>query len=382
LRILFVHAGAELYGADRILLELVAGMIDRGHNAQVVVPGPGPLVGKLEAAGAHVHVRSLGALRRKYLNPRGLLGRAWRIASATVWLMRLAHAQSVDVIHTNTSVVFPGALAAFLGRRPHVWHIHEITTSPRAVWRTLSFVVPRLSTRVVCVSKAVRENLVRGSAANRGKALVIYNGISALVPDHGARERVRAELNIPDDAVLIGMIGRVNRWKGQGVLLDAARILKGRRCSSRFLMVGGTFAGEEPLLAALQEEARASGMHGVVSIQDFRSDVADVLCALDIFVLPSIEPDPFPTVVLEAMLAGLPIVAFAHGGVCEMIEDGVSGTLAAGMDSAALADAIEYYVSDPGLRRTVGERARERALANFSRAAFIGQFQGLYEGLR
>jgi glycosyltransferase involved in cell wall biosynthesis len=381
LRILFVHGGAELYGADRILWELVAGMIDRGHIAHVVVPGPGHLVAKLETAGAHVHVRNLGALRRKYLNPRGLLGRAWRIAGATVWLMRLAHAQSVDVIHTNTSIVFPGAFAAFLGRRPHVWHIHEITTRPRAVWRAQSFVVPRLSTRVVCVSKAVRENLVRGSSAN-GKARVIYNGISVPVPARDARQRVRAELNVPDDAVLVGMIGRVNRWKGQGVLLDAARILKGRRCSSRFLMVGGTFAGEEPLLASLKERARASGMHEVVSIQDFRSDVADVLCALDIFVLPSIEPDPFPTVVLEAMLAGLPIVAFAHGGVCEMIEHGVSGTLAAGKDSAALADAIESYVADPRWRRSVGERARERALANFSRAAFIGQFQGLYEGLR
>ena len=381
MRILFVHAGAELYGADRILLELVGGLIDRGHGAIVVLPGPGPLVEPLQRAGARVHLRSLGVLRRKYFTIGGLLGRCRRMLAATFWLTRLIRTEKVDLVHTNTSVVFPGAFAALLARRPHVWHIHEITTRPVMVRRMLSFLVPRLSACVVCVSRSVEENLLAGSARFRHKFSVIYNGISPLEFRPDARGRVRAEFGVADDSVLVGMVGRVNRWKGQGALVESARLLFERGATARYLMVGGTVAGEESRMHDLQRKVSESGLESIITVCRFRTDVADLLSAMDVFVLPSTEPDPFPTVVLEAMGAGLPVVAFPHGGVREMIEDGVSGVLATAMEPKALAASINSYLTDPARRLAAGRAARQRVATAFSRNRFLDGFEALYRRL-
>jgi glycosyltransferase involved in cell wall biosynthesis len=116
-------------------------------------------------------------------------------------------------------------------------------------------------------------------------------------------------------------------------------------------------------------------------IEGFRDDVADIMQALDVFVLPSIEPDPFPTVVLEAMWSGRPIVGFRHGGITEMIEDGVSGKLATPSDVNALADILSEFAHDPAARQRFGRAAQERVAREFSRDSFVRRFSALYQEL-
>lgn len=379
--VLFAHAGAELYGADRILLELTAGLHERGYAQQVVLPGPGPLHEELRRVGVTTHRHNLGVLRRRYFTPLGLLNRLCRILSAVRFMRGLIRQHGVAIVHSNTTAVFAGALAALSAGVPHVWHVHEITTRPRWFARTVSVCVERLSARAVFVSAATRDHMCALNPRLRAKAVVLHNGIDTARATAGQAGVLRRECGWNDAQVLVGMIGRINWWKGQGALLEAVAQLAPRLPGLRCLMVGGTYDGDDHARDALLGAIVRQALQGVVVVQDFRPDVGNVLADLDIFVLPSTEPDPFPTVVLEAMAAGLPIVAFRHGGVCEMVEDGVSGLLCTPGSATDMAAAIERLVESPNLREAMGKAARERLQRLFTREAFLGRFAALYAEL-
>jgi glycosyltransferase involved in cell wall biosynthesis len=377
--ILLFHAGAELYGADKILHILAKGLIARHWKVIVVLPWHGELNARLEECGATVIVINHGVLRRKYFKPCGLLNRMRLMLTAAVAAARIAREHGVAVVHTNTSVVLAGALTAKLTGAAHVWHVHEITTRPKPVWRLLSWLIPRLSDRVVCVSNAVLEHLIAGNAANARKGLVLHNGIDPMVAPDMARTQIRQELAFSEDNVVIGMVGRVNNWKGQLALAEAAKSVLIAFPNARFLFVGGTFAGDEHLMTELRQRTSAGALAGKATVLPYRNDVASILAAIDIFVLPSTQPDPLPTVVLEAMSSGKPIVGFAHGGICEMVVEQETGLLVPPCDTAALAKAIETLVADSQLRRMYGDAGQRRFQQSFTVNAFLNKFEAVYE---
>ena len=379
--VLFAHAGAELYGADRVLLELAAGLHARGHAVQVVLPGPGPLHAELARVGVAARQRNLGVLRRRYFTPQGLANRLCRLVGAAFFMRRLIREQRLAIVHSNTTAVLAGALAAWLAGVPHVWHVHEITTRPRWFAWAMAQCVGRLSQRAVFVSAATRDHLCALSPRVRSKAVVIHNGIDTARARGGQRGVLRRECGWMESHCIVGMVGRINWWKGQGALLDCAARLLPAHDSLRFLMVGGTFDGDNRVRDALLAAIAQQGLAGRVVVQDFRDDVGNVLADIDIFVLPSTEPDPFPTVVLEAMAAGKAVVAFSHGGVCEMVEDGVSGILCRPGSIDSMSEAIARLAASAPLRAQMGQAGRERLHRLFTRDAFIDRFAALYAEL-
>ena len=381
MRILFIHTGAELYGADNILYELIEGLIRLNHHIVVVIPSSGPLVDKLHLLGVEIIIKDIGVLRRKYFNFLGLVNRFSKLSFASIWLAWFILKNKIDIVHSNTSAVLAGAIASRIVNRPHVWHIHEITTKPVVIWKILSWIIPRLSDSVVGVSDAVLNHLISGNFLNRNKGTVIYNGITPFSASPSARKRVRDSFRFLDEHIVTGMVGRVNSWKGQRQLIDAASELFKKNNKLRFLLVGGVFPGEEYLFEELRARIRLLNLSEIILLVDFRKDVSDILSALDIFVLPSIEPDPFPTVVLEAMYSELPIVAFAHGGVLEMIEPNETGFIANKIGHEALAYEINKLINSEELRLSFGKKAKNRVEILFSKEKFIVNFIKLYEKL-
>ena len=214
---------------------------------------------------------------------------------------------------------------------------------------------------------------------NRRKGRVIHNGIERMIAGSEDRIRVRRELGLGNDEVLVGMVGRVNSWKGQMALLDAAKYVIAGDAKVRFLCVGGTFAGEEQLMADLERRAEETDFAGRVTVWGFRNDVAAIMAAVDIFALPSTQPDPLPTVVLEAMSLARPIVGFEHGGVCEMVENGSTGLLVTACDVEALARAILKLSRDDAMRDRFGSAGRLRFEQGFSILAFLNSIGAAYE---
>jgi len=385
--ILYVHSSDEMYGADLILLQLVERLDKARFRPIVVLPTDVPYEGLLTKALQQRNIKTIhmktAILRRRYLSPLGIILYLYRLVWSTFLLTRLIRKEQVELVHSNTLAVIVGALAARIMRRPHVWHVHEIIVHPHVLWRLTSWMLPRLSDRVVVVSGPTRDHLCEAEPRNEEITTVIHNGIDVkrFDAEPGLGQRVREEWGVLPDQPLVGLIGRVSHWKGQDYFLHIAELVMQRHPEAHFALVGGTFPGDENLVEALKMLAERLDLSTHITISDFRTDIPSVLDAFDIFVLPSTLPDPFPTVVLEAMAAGKPVVANAHGGSIEMVEEGITGCLVKPGRPEAMANAIETLIEHPQEQREMGQAGRRRLNTYFSLESFIANWTALYDSL-
>lgn len=388
LTILYVHSSDEMYGSDQVLLQLVEG-IDKARYHPIVVlptdmPYSGSLTKELDEKKITVIHQKLAVLRRKYFGLAGILIYFFRFFKSTYSLMQIIRKYNVAMVHSNTLAVIPGALAAKLMGIPHVWHVHEIIIHPRSLWRITSWILPRLSDKVVAVSEATREHLSTGNQKNFTKTIVIHNGlnIKEFGYNAGMGNKIRLEWKIPPNCPLIGMVGRINHWKGQDYFLKVASLVARRCPEANFAIVGGTVPGQEDIKKSLHQLAEDLGLSRSLLMEEFRTDIPEVLDAFDILIFPSTLPDPFGMVVLEAMAAARPVVANAHGGCTEIINDGVTGILVEPNQPQDMADAIVYLIKNPTIRMSMGKAGKERLESNFSMKVFIEKWSKLYEQLK
>lgn len=332
----------------------------------------GALRRDLQDAGVEVLVRPLAVLRRASMSARGLASIGGAVARDAGGLARLARARDVRLIHTNTSVTLGGAGAARVARVPHVWHVREIYAGFERFWpayRRLLLSADALP----CVSQATRAQL--GQTA---KAHVLHDGL-ALAPERAERRAARAALNLPADAFVVAILGRISSWKGQDVLIAA--LAQNGDDSAIALVAGDPWPGEERRLADLHALARSLGVAERVRFSGFRPDVENVYGAADVVAVPSTQPDPLPNSALEAAAAGCCVVAADHGGLPEILTDGVTGRLVAPGDPAALARALGELRADPAARERLGAAAAADVRARFCAPRMLGQAQALYDTL-
>ncbi|AKP65326.1 glycosyltransferase [Levilactobacillus koreensis JCM 16448] len=377
--ILFLHAGAELYGADRILLNLVTQLNPEKFHPIVVLPMQGPLVDELRQHHIEVHVIDYPILRRKYFNPRGMLRYTQQYRHSCRQIVALLKHRDVQIIHANTLAVWEGIYLKRLLHAKLVWHVHEIITSPRMVFLATSLMVGRFADQIVAVSKEVSDHLVSSKLVSPRKIRVVYNGVDTeKFKPMPASANLQAEFQVTNDDIVIGMVGRINAWKGQTTLLRAMVPLLKEDPRLKLIFIGGVFAGEEQRRQDLKTAIAHSRVAGQIRLKDFRNDLPSVYQLFDVFVLPSTNPDSLPTVVLEAMASGKPVVGFRHGGVIEMVQDGLNGFLATPVDGDDLTRCIQELVANAGLRSKMGLASRARAVRCYSPQQFIRAFEDIY----
>ena len=366
-KILMLHSSSDMYGASKIFLITVLLLRDAGHDVYVVLSEEGLLAEAIRKEGVEVRIIRLGILRRKYFNPSGLLNRLQVIRNAHRELVKLAEEKQITHLYSNTTAVLVGAWVAKELDIFHTWHIHEIIAKPKWLAWVLGKIVGRYADQVIVVSQAVKEFWNR--IIPYKQLTVVYNGIeySSYID---AKPALRQELPIPESHLLIGMIGRISHWKGQGYFLDIAKKLTQAHPKLSFVIAGDAFPGSEHLVTEMQKKIKALGLEKQVYTLGFRTDVPEILASLDIFVLPSILPDPLPTVILEAMASGKPVVATAHGGAREMVKDSKTGYLIPWDDAAKASDIILPLIQNEGLRVEMGSKGRKRVLEHFSLEAF------------
>lgn len=377
-RALFVHSSNEMYGADIILLGLLEGRDPSYWSPSVVLPNDVPYEGRLAARLKEIDVPyrelKLAVLRRRYFTPGRFPLYAGYFAFSAASLVRQIRRERIDVVHSNTTAVIPGAIAARLTRRPHVWHSHEMVISPSIVRKLTAKMAPALSDVVITVSAAVRDHML-GDNPSASNIRVLHNGIDVeKFAAAGGRESLRAEFGFGPDYVVAGTLARVSRGKGQGYLLDAAALVASRVPGLKYLLVGDAFVGQQHLVDGLRQKIADIGLADRVRLSGYRSDGPDVLAALDICVLPSTLPDSFPTVVLEAMAAGKPVVATNWGGAKEMIVEGDTGFVVPVDDPSVLADRLETLAQSPELRSRFGAAGQSRARDLFTRERMCREF--------
>ncbi len=381
-RVLYLNPTADLYGASRCLVNLLAHRAPSSWMAEAVLPAHGPLETHLQALGVPTHVVSdLAVVRKGLLGPRGLTALASTLLPSARAVARIARAMDADIIHTNSTVVLSGALASRLARTAHVWHVREITATSSRLWRWYGPLMLRASRQVVCVSLSAAEQFA--AFPHHERAQVVYDGLDLdRVSYLPGREHARQSFGLPTDALVIGTMGYLNPRKGADRLIEALALVKAAYAGKVVALIAGEpYPGHAAYVERIRARAQTLGLTRDIQFTGFVRDVARFFAALDLFALPTHEPEGFGGTLLEAAAAGLPAIATRLGGAREVIDDGVTGLLIAPGSPAILAEAVLALGRDPARRQAMGAAAQRRAATSFSLKQTVTQTQQLYEAL-
>ncbi|GIV79418.1 MAG: hypothetical protein KatS3mg050_3812 [Litorilinea sp.] len=377
--VLYVHSSADLYGSDRTLYALVTRLDRSRYIPLVLLPEDGPLRHALEERGVETHVVPLSVLHRT-LAP-GYWLRFWgQLPGSVRKLTRELNSRQVSLVHSNTSHVFDGALAARMAGIPHLWHIREPFPSLRPIGILIRHLAQSLSQHVLCVSEAVRRDYFP-SGGNENSVGVLYDGVdlTQFTPEVDGSP-VRRELGLSPDAPVVGMAGRIAAWKGHRLFLEMAARLIVQVPGVHFLVVGDAVtprdrAWKSTLLAQVKQLDLTERVHFI----GVRQDMPQVMAALDVLVHPSLMPEPWGMVVLEAMATGKPVVATGHGGPVEMICHGETGYLVPPHAPDILAACVGALLSTPEMGRQMGLAGRRRCEAYFGVERTSQLIQDIYD---
>lgn len=356
LRIACIHQGYELYGSDRSFAESVAALRQAYPSAEieVVLPRDGPIRGLLEANASRIVIEPLWVLRRRNL-PR-LVATAPVVLPLAV-LRAARRLRRCDLVYINTSVIVDHVLAARFFPGKALQHIHEIPEG--ATRKLLRRLVLWGRARLIFNSRATREAFEPPPGLPSD---VIYNGVAGPADwaptDYDGKRSLR-----------VLMLGRINRIKGQEVLLAALASLPPEirdRVETR--IVGSAF--EDPgLEIALREAVTSAGLVSHVSVEPFLDDPTPLYRWADVVAVPSRRPESLGRVAIEAMAFGRPPLASAIGGLREVVEDGITGRLLPPGDADALAQALAEIVGKPDRLAPMARAGRERFTSLFSERA-------------
>jgi glycosyltransferase involved in cell wall biosynthesis/protein-tyrosine-phosphatase len=298
------------------------------------------------------------------------------------FLVRFLRDHDFDLVHThrNKDTVL-GTLAAKLAGVPHVVRTVHGLREPLKAWQWAKYCAYDaldkaalwcFADRIIAVSWNMAEILGR-SGYKPAAITPIHNGLDLRrVKPARSRDAVRRELGVDPGALLIGTVGRLSPVKGHADLLRAARLILEREPAARFLIVGGGPLHDE--LVALAAEL---GIERECIFAGPRADVYDLMAALDIFVLPSLD-EGIPMAVLEAMALGRPVVATRVGGLPEIIREGETGLLVTPRRERELAEACLELASHPDRARAFGARARRVVEEEFSHETNGQALVGMY----
>jgi glycosyltransferase involved in cell wall biosynthesis len=369
--ILFVDHSAALGGAEHSLLLLIR-HLDPNLWRPVLACGAGDLADAARRESIPTIDIALPRLRRSARAPAD-----WYTGART--LSQIVRAGHCSALYTNTiRATWYGALAARLSGLPLVWHMRDFwlgETAPRQRWadRLGKRLLQRAAAEVIANSAAVAAIL-----PSQKRVAVVPNGIelSDYVPGNG-REAFRAGCGIPADAPVVGMVGRLRPWKGQVRFLRMASALDQEE--AHYLVVGGEPFGlpddyRRQLLALTDSLGLADRVHFTGQLADPRP----ALAAMDIYVHPG-DPEPFGLVNIEAMAMALPVVAFAHGALPEIVREGVTGLLVPPLDERALAGTVLALLHTPQRAKALGAAGRARALECYGAATMAGRISALLE---
>ncbi len=287
------------------------------------------------------------------------------------------------IVHSRNWGGIEAILAARLAGVPviiHSEHGYDLNMQRglplrQRLYRNLSY---RYATAVFSVTEELRRYHSSQAYCNPNDMRVVHNGVDTELfkPRPHLRDALRKQFGIAPDCLVIGFVGRMIALKGVLTLLRSAEIIEKEFPNFHILLVG---AGPE--VARLDEYVGSSpSLPGRVTFAGNRSDIADLLNAMDVFVLPSIA-EGMSNTLLEAFATGLPVVATNVGGNPEIVEAGRCGYLFPSGDVAALADRLLVLLRDDHLRMNFGVAARHRAVANFSLEAMLSRYSDLYLSL-
>jgi len=304
-------------------------------------------------------------------------------------LYKLIRQEKPDIVHTHTAKAGTlGRIAAWLAGVPiilHTFHGHVLTgyfgKLKSWVFVYIEKILARISTRIITLSNELKKELIEMGIGREEKFEVIPLGLELkpFFDSEKYRRMFKKEMGLSDDAVLIGIIGRLVPIKGHKYFLDAAKIISSQftvhSSQLKFVIVGDGELREE-----LEDYTKKLGIANDIIFTGFRQDLPKIYCDLDIVALTSLN-EGTPVSVIEAMAAGKPVVATNVGGVSSIVKNNINGFLVNPQDVQALSDAIMKLLKDSDLRQKMGREGQGSVFPHYDISQLVKRVDSLYSSL-
>lgn len=369
--ILYVVPQLVVGGAERQLCELLR-KLDKDRFRPVVccIKGKGFFFQELEKHGIEAICLNAGSKRKLMCH-----------LSAILQLTALMHRENIEIVQTwgfNAGVL--GKVAGRISRVRGMVSIEHRTGEWRSsiLRRLVNRLLLLLTDKTICVAERQKKFLVENRGYDAGKIVVIHNGVDlSRYASAKNQSALPADLLIPEDVFVVGILAALRPEKAHGVFLEAAKEILDTLPNTYFLIVGD--GSEREKLERLSDRL---GISRRVVFAGFRPNTAEVLQLFDVSVLSSLPViETFPMTILESMAAAKPVVVTDVGGLSEMVINGETGIIVPPDDPKSLATAITRILQDPMLARRMGQAGRKRVEANFTIEKMTEKYQTLYQGL-
>lgn len=377
--VLFLTHVGDPGGAEFKMMALCEAVSD---SAEVMLLQHGSLESQLEKRQIRFSVCPMPGAASKVKRDAGWMRVLRAIPAALSMLPKIASkARKFDVVIciSQKSFVLAALAKPFTGR-PLFWFMNDILSGEhfnRWLIRFLVVLSRFTADHVVFNSNASLEVWKRCGGRTTRVSVIYPAAPSIRVDRRSERTNGYRRQFAPGGGPLIGMFGRINRWKGQAIFLQALAHLPG----VRGVIVGGTYFGDEEYEQHVHRLARDLGIEDRLTFAGHVDDVMNAMAACDVAAHCSTSPEPFGQVIVQAMFAGTPVIASDGGGVREIIVEGVTGQLTAREDPVALAAAIQRYLDDPQWAQRVAAAAQERARQTFTLSAMTTRFTEILDTL-
>lgn len=370
-RVMFVSHTGQVSGAELVLLDVV----QPWAGASAFLFEDGPLRQALASRGLDVTVsrwgHGLSTVRRdsSILTVVPLVG---RLCAIVLEVARAARGH--DIVYANSQKAFVlSAIASTLARRPLVWHLHDIISGVHfgAMQRRVQVALANFCASKVIVPSQAAASAFIAEGGRKDLVEVVANGLD-VSPETQSPAEIRNALGLPAGP-LIGVFSRLAPWKGQHVVLQALAQLPGVSC----IIAGDALFGEQAYATHLNKLVDDLGLADRVHFLGQRNDVPRLMSAVDAVIHPSIDPEPFGRTLVEAMLAGVPVISTDAGAASDILEAGKAGTLVPPGDAEALARAVRGVLSRPA---GLGEQlayAVSRARSHYGLARMLQSISGV-----
>ena len=375
MRVCFVSHSAGKYGAEFALLELLNGLTELGVDCKVLVPERGPLLVALDRL--HIEWQVIG-----YPNwiseprRRGVFSRIKRTFKTLFWIIPMVRTIATwrcDIVYTNTAIVSVGALAAWLVRLPHVWHLHESGYCREQLFdlgKHAPHLIDHFSASVIVVSRAVKNEY--SLYISPQKLRLIYQAVTLREGNECALDRLEDNQHFR-----CTIIGSLHASKGQDEAIFAVAELVRRGIDARLLIVG---TGDHRFHDSLEQHIKHYGLEEHVIFHGYAENPMPLIRDADVILMCS-RFEAFGRVTVEAMLAGKPVIGAASGGTVELIQDGKTGLLYEPGNYKELALKIQYLFENPVERLKLGTAARIWATGRFTQKRYAMEVHNLLNGV-
>jgi len=376
MKILYVHAKGEVGGSDISLLTILKNINRKVFSPNVIVPKKGPFFYDYKNYCENCEDIKFTVLKSPD-NLMELLKILFWFIPSIISIWKIIRKWDIDLIHVNTIVVPSSIIAAKLAGKPVIVHKRELVVSNKIASWMLDFITFLFADKVIAISNVVKHSSIK---ILQKKIVLVHNGVN--LSDFSTKDdnKLYKAYGIPRESLLIGIFSRIEPWKGQHIVIKALPKVLKRTGDIKLFIFGQYYTNKgRKYFNELKNIVDELELNKFVIFPGTVKNVNKVYNGFDIIVLPSVAPEPFGRVVIEAMAAGRVVIATDNGGIKEFIENGKNGLLVRAGNLNDMENAITELAENPNLRKELGMNGRKTVQKYFNIALIAKELEKIYE---